>query len=358
MDSKTIDRIAEYFEGLSGNIALGVDGYIDEVWQVLKARAGRDEYTLYEKMKEFGEAIIKCESGGFTQEIIFKRRSHGGFTGNTGLALGRLGAAPVLIGMYGKNGIDPLFDKFSGICELISVSDPGKCQILEFQDGKIMLPYVEKVVDFGWDDFEDNIDKIGRAFLAADIIAIGYWSSVPAFDEFVSRICENYIENGKCRRMFFDFGDLRKRDEKSLEYTLERLAELNKTVPMTLSFNENETSQLLSHYGEEFDESKLEETVLAIRKRISLDELIIHTPFTAVVSSEVEGVTAVKQQHYPSPVITAGAGDTFNGGYIAGLLCGMDAHDRLLTANAATRFYVSNGFPPERNDIINSLVLY
>jgi len=53
--------------------------------------------------------------------------------------------------------------------------------------------------------------------------------------------------------MFFDFADIRKRDRRSLDTTLAKLAELNARAPMTLSLNENEAQQLFANFSEPFD---------------------------------------------------------------------------------------------------------
>jgi hypothetical protein len=190
MDDRTVKKIAECFENLNGRITLGVDGYVDEVWQVVESRISRDSYALYNKMKKLGETIIKCGDGGLSQEIVRKRRTYGGFTGNTGKALGSLGVKPIMIGMFGKSSIDPVFEQFNSICELVSVGDPATCHVFEFEDGKIMFPYIEAILNFSWDTLAVDFDRFKEIFLNSDIIALGYWSSMPSFDELVSKFAK------------------------------------------------------------------------------------------------------------------------------------------------------------------------
>jgi len=78
-----------------------------------------------------------------------------------------------------------------------------------------------------------------------------------------------------------------------------------------------------------------------------LDELIVHTPDWAAGASASEGAAFVPQNRCEQPVKTTGAGDNFNGGYMAANLgCGdekLTLPERLHVANLTTGYYVRNG---------------
>jgi len=357
------DRITRYFEELNGKITLGiVDGCIDEVWQVVDARISKNEYTVFNKMKQFAERIIRCGEGGMGNEVVRKRRSYGGFTANTGNATARLGVDTVMLGMYGKERIDPVFKEFERMCTLISFGEPALTNIYEFDDGKIMLPYVQEIVNFDWDMLVSalGMDKLRTIFSESDIIAIGYWSGTPAFDEIVTKICENLLEGGKSRRMFFDFADIKKRDKKSLTDTLHTLRGLNCVIPMTLSLNEHEAADVFAHLGEAFamESDQVCETIENVRQKTGLDEIVVHTPYFAAAASCMEGVAVVPQDYCSSPVRTTGAGDTFNGGYMSARLEDLSIAERLAVANCAAGFFIRNGYAPDRVDIVNEVKRY
>jgi len=353
-------KIIECFENLSGRITLGIDGFVDEVWQVVQSRTSSNDVVLYDKMKNFGDAIVMCEKGGLAREIIRKRRSYGGFTCNTGKAVGRLGGNSIMLGMFGKDKIDSAFEQFKDLSEIISVGDPGLCHIFEFEDGKAMFPNLDALYEISWKVLHDVIgtERLDEIFKQSQIIALGYWSSMPFFDDLVSGICENYIIAGRCERMFFDFADLKKRDKNSLKHTIEQLAARGSTVKMTLSLNEHEASLLFSYFGETFDETCIEKAVMQnLRKKIGLNEIVVHTPHIAVAVNADEGFASVQQIHCPKPVITAGAGDTFNGGYLIGALGGLDLTERLILSNAVTRLYVRQGYAPDVSEVLCELSL-
>jgi len=357
--SVDVNEISRLMNAPGGKVLLGIDGYIDEVWLVVLSRSSRENYRLFEKMADLGESIMKCGGGGYSNEILRKRRTYGGFTANTGKAVSRLGVTIEMLGMFGSKGVDPVFQEFAEKNKLISVGEPGISTIYEFTDGKIMFPYVNEIMGFTWDSlikaFDEN--ELKKLYLDADVIAMGYWSLFPAFDEIVEKLCGFGLNKTKRQRMFFDFADIRKSERTPLDKTLAMLAELNKGVPMTLSLNEHEAALLYSYHGEALDQREAPDAVKAekIRAAAGLNELVVHTPYYAASVSAADGYAVVKQHYCEAPVITTGAGDNFNGGYLAAMLKGLPPAARLMTANATTYLYVSRGYSPELSEVLEEL---
>ena len=352
-------RITERISNPDGKIVMGIDGYKDSVWQILKSRTDNNDLVLYEKMSHFSQTLAGFEEGGFSNEIILKRNSPGGFTANTSKAILALEANILMLGMFGKNSIDPVFEFFEKSGDVISVGDPGLVTIYEFTDGKIMLVYLEEVMGFNWQSMMEAIDedKLKSIYMDADIIGLGYWSLMPAFEEIVTKICELIKDNPKKQRMFFDFADIQKKERSSLESTLVMLSELNKQVPMTLSLNEHEAALMYSYYGETMaQEAEGADTQCEkVRSIIGLDELVVHTPYFAVAASVSEGSCVVKQNYCASPIITVGAGDHFNRGYMTAALKGLSIEERLTVGNAVTYLFLSRGKAPTKEELLEEL---
>lgn len=355
-----LNHVIDYIEKVDGKIILGIDGFIDQVWQVIETRTSKDEYKTIDKMKQFGEIIVNRGGGGMANELIKKRRSCGGFTANTGRAIGKLGLFPVLLGMYGKDGVDPIFNEFKEMCTLITVGEPVISNVLEFSDGKIMMPYLKELLDFDWYELVSILghEKLKMIFADADIVSLGYWSNMPGFDELITKIYDKYLINNKTKRMFFDFANIKKRSVYAIKETFNVLGDLNNKIPMTLSLNEHEAVLLFSYFGEQItdDVEQVGITADSIRERVNLDEIIIHTPHYALAASKSEGTAFLIQDFCSNPVITTGAGDTFNGGYIASCLDKLSIRERLAVSNATTRFYINNGFPPNRNQLMEEII--
>lgn len=360
-----MSKMQKYFAMSNGSVVFGIDGYIDEVWQIIETRESTSSYKIREKMKSFGELITQCGEGGVSNEIVRKRRSYGGFCANTGKAAASMGAKTTLIGMFGKNTIEPVFNSLHEVADLVSVGDPAICHIFEFTDGKVMLPYVHEIAGFDWSSLVAALpdNQLKQLYNEAKIVALGYWSLMPAFDEILVGICENYMRQDGKQRMFFDFADIRKREKVCLDNTLQHMKRLSSiyNIPMTLSLNEHEAALLFSYYGEAFDEDNPEavtSTLASLRDKLALDELVVHTPYFASGASQTDGGVLVSQLYCENPVITTGAGDNFNGGYVAASLGELTLLERLLVGNAATGFYVRNGFSATTSDLLAELARY
>ena len=358
-----MDSIRSYFEPhKGGKVTLGIDGFVDEVWQIVSLRKSDTDYDLHNSMTNFAKSVYDSGEGGYTSETVRKRRIYGGFTGNTGSAVGALGFDLSMVGFFGNNSIDSAFSKFEGSHKMYSLGEPGICNIFEFEDGKLMLPFTDSVSGVKWEDIvkSPSYDAISKAYMEADIVGLGYWFLLRNFDELVTKLYENLLIKGKCSRLFLDFADIRKRDEKALLDTLKTLSGFGQKIPMTLSLNEHEGAHLFSCMEKSMslsDPESVAKDIEYVRQQTGLDEVIVHTPYFAVGASASEGVETVLQDYCENPVITTGAGDNFNGGYTAASARKgeLTFKERLLVANAVAGFYVKNGHSPCSAKLLNEL---
>ncbi|MCL2216322.1 MAG: carbohydrate kinase family protein [Defluviitaleaceae bacterium] len=360
MKEISIERVCNYFETQKGKVTLGIDGFVDDVWEIVQVRNSPTDYVLYEQMKDFAKSVYDTGAGGYSNEIVRKRRGHGGFTAHAGEAVKNLGVDLTLVGMFGKDGntsIDTVFSKeFQDTCKIYSVWDAANCPIYEFTSGKILMMDLETVVNFDWDDLTAALspEDLSAAYKDANLVGMGYWSMMNKFDNLVAKLCENTIKPGT--RVFFDFADIRKRTKEALMDMLGLLARLNDERPMSLSLNEHEAVILFSNLDRPFDWKNPEvadKDIGYVRQQLGLDEVIVHTPFFAVAATASEGTAVVRQRYCENPVLTTGAGDNFNGGYMSASAQkgSLNLHERLLVANATTGFYIRNGFAPNRSQL-------
>ena len=346
-------EILKALENSKGKIIMLGDGFVDEVWEVVDARTSPKDYTLYSRMDQFAQRILKAGSGGLGLELIKKRRNFGGFAANIGYAAATLGVNTTLMGVFGKNSIDPSFVEVGQRCNLISIDDPAVTQAFEFGDSKLLMTNLGPILDLDWERVVEvvGLEKIKSLLEDSDIIGIGYWSLMPYFDEIVVKICEHLPEDGKDRRLFFDLADLHKKSVDSLTSSLALIRVLGESIPMTLSLNEHEAAAIFGLYDETLDDvgeplpSKLEK----VRECLGIDELVVHDPHYGAAATRDEEAAYVKAEFCTRVVRSAGAGDNFNGGYIAAKLAGLDLVERLRVANATVGYFIREGeFPNAR----------
>ncbi len=351
-----MNKYIDFLDNIRGNVLLGCDGFVDEVYQIVDVRRSLSDYTPMDNLREFGELIVRRADGGVGLEIVPKRRCSGGFTPNTGRVAAVLGLKPTLAGLYGSRDIDPAFEEFTENCHLLSLGDPALTLVLEFSDGKILMSALKSVADLTWTDFVAFFgeEKIKELFAKTDILGLGYWSLTPDFDNFLKGFVSQYETAKAPKRMFFDFADINKKSGESFLASLALIKELNLVIPMTMSLNEHEGAELFKRFGMEWknEPGDVAAGLTALRKQIGIDELVVHTPNFAAASNAAEGEASAIQELQKNVIRTAGAGDSFNGGYLCASLGDLPVKERLVIANAVTAFFVTHATAPTKQELI------
>ena len=360
MSKVDTQKIKNSLEKMNGKVTMIGDGFVDEVWEIVDARKGVTDYTLYEQMGRFGQRIVDTGSGGIGLELVKKRpNTFGGLTGNIGYSSARLGANTTIVGVFGENGLDPSFEEVAQLCNVISVDAPSVTHVFEFGDGKLLMSHMESVLNINWNKIVQvaGLEKMQSLISDSDIIAVGYWSVLPHFDDILENICKYLPEDGKKRRFFYDFADLKKKDMDSLKFTLDLLKKLSEKAPMTLSLNEHEAAVIFGLYGETLDDSgkPLKDKLEDVRKKLGLDELVVHDPHFGVAACSGEEPAFVSARFCTNVVRSAGAGDNFNGGYIVARLAGLNITERLHVANAAVGYFIRTGVFPTPENMIHQM---
>lgn len=352
----TMKKYTDFLHNIRGQVLLGCDGFVDEVYQIVDVRKNLSEYTAMDNMSVFGELVLKRSGGGLGLEIVPKRRCSGGFTPNTGRVAAFLGLKPTLIGLYGQKEIDPAFEEFIDNCNLVSLGESAVTLVFEFTNGKILLSALKTVADLTWEDFTAHFpgEKLDALFTGVDILGLGYWSLTPDFDNFLTGMISRYDHTTPPRRMFFDFADIKKKSQESFFASLELIKKFNDKIPMTMSLNEHEGADLFSRFGItcKEDPAAITSDLKTVRREIGIDELVIHTPHFAVASHSSEGEAHAMQEFQQKVIRTAGAGDSFNGGYLCASLGDLQLKERLVVANAVTAFFVTNATAPTKEELI------
>jgi len=355
-----MNEYTDHIKTMKGNILLGCDGFVDETYEIVEERKSQSEYTTIPKLRAFGELLVERADGGVGVELVWKRRCEGGCGINTGRIAACLGIKPILPGLYGEPEIDPAFVQFKDNCELLSLGNPALTIALEFPDGKILMSDLQTVSSLTWTDIRTRLgeEKLRSICNGLDILGLGYWSLTADFDNIFLGFMEQCAGDNPPRRMFFDFADIKKKSNEAFKKSLELIKNHNARIPATFSLNEHEVFELYSRIGMDrppLEPSAIAETLKIAREKIGFDELVVHTPEFAAASSAKEGEATAIQERQTRIVRLAGAGDSFNGGYLCACLGNLKLKQRLVMANAATAFFVTHGTGPNREELITQL---
>lgn len=352
-----MQRYIDYIQSFQGNILLGCDGFVDETYEIVEERRSQSDYTAMSQLKQFGELLVERADGGVGVELVWKRRCEGGCGINTGRIAACLGIRPILPGLYGDKEIDAAFEEFKDSCDLLSLGDPALTIALEFPDGKVLMSDLKAVSNLTWADVQKRLgqEKLDQIFADLDILGLGYWSLTSHFDDIFTGFMNQCERVSPPRWMFFDFADIKKKSNEAFIKSLDLVKQYNDRIPLTLSLNEHEVFELFRRVGVEVPPLEPEAIVTSLtvaREKIGFDELVVHTPEFGAASSAKDGVAFAMQERQTNVVRLAGAGDSFNGGYLCASLGDLPLKERLVIANAATAFFVTHATGPNREQLI------
>lgn len=355
--STEMQKYIDYVTNLSGKILLGCDGFVDETYEIVEERRSQTDYTAMPKLKHFGELLVARADGGVGVELVWKRRCEGGCGINTGRIAACLGIKPILPGLYGDQAIDAAFEEFADSCEILSLGNPALTIALEFPDGKVLMSDLKAVSNLTWADIQSRLsqEKLDEIFTGLDILGLGYWSLTSNFDDIFKGYMAQCERVGYAKRMFFDFADIKKKSSQAFIQSLELIKGYSDKIKFTLSLNEHEVLELLKRLdvaAPALEPAAIADALKVAREKIAFDELVVHTPDFGAASSASDGEAYALQEKQTKVVRLAGAGDSFNGGYLCASLGELPLKERLVMANAATAFFVCNATGPNRDQLI------
>jgi sugar/nucleoside kinase (ribokinase family) len=278
-----------------------------------------------------------------TRQYIAK----GGNAVNTAVALGRLGVQVALFTRTDAIGLHLLRLFVNGLPIDLSLVDPsGSASMtaaleVSDQEGKlsnIMINDSGSLLAIGQ---EDITEEVASSIRSSDVVCTFNWAQTKEGTEIAKKVFAIAKESSESIT-FIDIGDpsYRTNDIPSL---IEQV--FKPGLVDVLSLNENELSRLSNSLGmAPPSESKVLPPGFLRKLSATLGCTIDYHTSDFSMSAAHSDVVAVPSFQV-SPVRMTGAGDTWNAGDIVGHLAHLAMTDRLLLANAAAAFYISNPQP-------------
>jgi sugar/nucleoside kinase (ribokinase family) len=333
------------------NCLIGFDGFVDEIIHVVDKRKGVGDYDRIPDIKSFAERIDSFAGLSGNIELFPIQIKLGGNGPIMANALMAQDHNITYIGALGKHYVHPVFREFADNCKkVISLTDPGFTEAIEFLDGKIMMGKMNNLTEVNYEHLIEKMPEKELLEVMAETSLIGFTNWTMLFS--LNSIIENFsriIENQKNKPfVFIDLADPTKRTKEDI---IEVLSLIKKIPTNTiLSMNQSESSIISSVL--EISEDDLVKRAEKILKKVDVFGIVIHpTNGAAIASKNVS--TWIDGPYTPTPKLTTGAGDNFNAGFCNAWMNGLEPAECLAAGVSSSGFYVRNARSANRMELIN-----
>ena len=289
---------------------------------------------------------------------MIKDQSIGGNAPLLARALATLGAPGTLIGAVGFPSIQTTFLPLNKMGLAVhSFAEPGYTDALEFTDGKLLLGKMGELSTISLREAENRlpVNLLASLVSHAEVIATVNWTMMPLVDEFWGYLLHNphLLQNMPRKTLFVDLADPAKRPVKDLKKALSCLSKLGQFCDVVVGLNRSESTQVL-HALRKKDCLSLQKNAETIASALHLSCVVLHTHpqvATAYVQDNEVISHALDVPICKTPVRSTGAGDTFNAGFIAGILQHLPPYECLKLAIGASGAFVRTGISPTRQHV-------
>ena len=356
---RTLEELRTRRGTISGKFAVvGLDGFVDTIVHPVATRHGQGEaFEPMTTIEEFGRRVLAAAGKSTNIELFPRLEKLGGNGPLMANALLAAGLRLKYVGALGSPALHPVMQDFAARADAVSLADPGMTTALEFTDGKIMLGLTRSLDDI---TYERLVRVIGEGVLfdllaRADLIALVNWTMIPnmtaILEELAGRVFP--VLPPRERLFFFDLADPEKRSASDLSQLLLTLGRFQAFGRVTLGLNLKEAQQVFAvlDLGRETeDEPGLRSMARQIRQKLGLTTVVIHPKESAACATR-EDTWWVPGPYVEKPLITTGAGDHFNAGFVLGQLLGLGPEACLGLGVCTSGLYVRTARSPALGDL-------
>lgn len=342
--------LAEHLRAHRGplpSVAIGFDGFVDEMIRVVGERKSLEAYTPVPTIGDFGRLVTAAAGHSSLREIVVTAVHPGGCAVNMGDGLAALGVpvdAFATLGEPPHPAFAPVTSRFRSVESW--GREPGRTLAYEFADGKLMFSSVAQLAEFTPEDIARRLAAGGYAACCrqAGLIALTDWTLYPHMTAVWKFLLKEVYSRLVHRPAFFvDLVDPSSRPAEDLRGALDVLRDFEPAGPLTLGLNGNEANiaaRLLGLPGcREAEPESSQALAAALRQVLGISGVVIHHIKSAAVAGP-DGEASLFGPYCREPKKSTGAGDRFNAGYGLGQILGLGPRERLWTACAASGFFV------------------
>lgn len=344
----TIKKMESYHE--KKHIVAGFDGFVDEIIHVVDKRQSHESYDRIKTITAFSERIASVAGLSANIEMVPIQTKLGGNGPIMANALISLGQEVSYIGALGKQHIDPVFADFTANCrDVISLTDPGHTDALEFYDGKLMMGKMNKLVEVSAENLlkRRSEDELSQLLADTGMVAFTNWTMLSNLNSIISLFGKLIKPLEKAPAVFIDLADPQKRTTDNIRDVIDLIASLPCDTILGMNMNE---SRIIAEVLD-ISEEDVTKRASAIREASGIDAIVIHPIHGAAVATTDTAIW-IDGPYTKKPKLTTGAGDNFNAGFCNGWLGGFTPAECLMAGVCTSGFYVRNAKSPSHDELL------
>ncbi len=331
------------------NLIVGFDGFVDEIIHVVDQRRSDEEYERISDIKSFADRIASGAGLSANIELVPTQVKLGGNGPIMANAIIAQGHGVSYIGAIGKDGVHPVFREFAEKCSsVITFTDPGHTDALEFFDGKIMLGKMNNMVEVNMENLLEKLpaNELKKLLEKTDQVAFTNWTMLANLNGIINGFAEIIGSLTKKPFVFIDLADPKKRTHDDIRGVLDIISAMPTDTILSMNLSESTIISLVLGIKED----QLQARATQIRERLGIFGIVIHPTNGAAISTAHES-RWIDGPYTAKPKLTTGAGDNFNAGFCNGWLAGMEPSECLVLGVCSSGYYVRNGASATRNNL-------
>jgi hypothetical protein len=324
----------------------GLDGFVDNIIDVVDKRADAKTYTRVETIAELGERISRAAGLSSNIELVVRQQKLGGNGPIMANALIENGLNVSYIGCLGYPVPHAVFTDMAARCKACyTLCEPGTTDALEFRDGKVMLGKHQTLKDVHYQRMLDvvGLEKLKELWRTSNLIALTNWTMLPHQTDIWKSLLKDMagVKTPTGAILFVDLADPEKRPPVEIAGACRLLKEFRGSHKVVLGVNQKESMEIGGALGLRFNADDIEKNATTLRGTLELDAVVVHPTKNAACATE-RGSAILDGPYCANPKLTTGAGDNFNSGFCIGLLAGLEPAELLAAGVASSGFYVRN----------------